>query len=249
MLGAILAWLTNKLKKLSRRLSGPRFSLPKRSIESVNQVLLIGLGGSGKTSLIQKITAHPDAEPRIKSADFKTYSLVHEITKEEEQHVCRIDIDDYRGQNVGQVIKKWIDRKLIDEDHYAQSLIIIVDIFSPFSPTDTISSSAVISSDRVAQHIHEWSDNALGAVMEVSSNSHVIYKYICLFINKSDLLIPWNTDSEQIVKDAFKPLIDIIARRSAGALFEVIVGSTLNDTGVVRLLHSLIKRAEISDGK
>ncbi len=244
--GSAMEWMRRKSKDLQRRLSGPRFSLPATSVESVNRVLQVGLGGSGKTTLIKTITAHPDVDPRIRTSKVRTYSLVHELTTNKVQHVCRIDIDDYRGQRIGDLVKEWGNRKKRGEDLKIHSLVFVVDLFYPPGPTETLAPTNEVDPKRISEHLKEWSAQAVDAVMSLSS---IRANYICLFINKVDLLVPCNEQSLSKINESFRPLIEIISTQSSGALFEVIIGSATTGERVPEVVHRFIERAEVIGDK
>jgi tRNA A37 threonylcarbamoyladenosine biosynthesis protein TsaE len=235
-----LAILVPKKKALARRLAGPRFGLPANSKEYSNRVLLVGLGGAGKTSLIQKLTADPRADPRVRSARFETYSLVHEVVSEEEARVYRIDIDDYRGQNQGDLVAAWTQMNRDAEAVAIRSLILVVDLFPPAAHGEIAQPQETISAERVKQTIEQWSDAAISAIMGLASDE---LNYLCLFINKADLLLPRTAESQRLILRAYQPLVECLAKRSGGILFETKIGSTASDESIVTLMHSLIERA------
>lgn len=239
--GGIIAFVKVKASEYKRRLTGPRFSLPEKFEESMNRVLLVGIGGVGKTSLIKKITAHSEIDPRIRSADFRTYSLVHEVSSTRSQKVCRIDIDDYRGQDLGQLVDAWSTRKNGLKNANIESIVMVVDLFKPVGAGGAaLRSSPNIDLDRVNHNISEWSNAAISAIMSLPSNRP---RYICLFINKCDALVPWTEESEDKIVSLYQPLADALGSRSSGGLFRVIVGSAVSDRGTMRLLHELIEQS------
>jgi hypothetical protein len=231
--------------ELRRRLTGVRFQLPEQYIESYNRVLLVGLGGSGKTTLIRELTGNKSASPRIKSADLLTYSLVHEIVYQEinyaKSHVCRIDIDDYRGQEPAQILAGWnVDKLEAPPAFSCTSVIFLVDLFEePAHAGDTQEPQETWNNTRVQKHLTEWPQSLVRSVIYMARQGNL--KYICLFVNKVDLLSVYSTAKAPEIFALFGPIDDALASVSAGALYERIVGSAAKDIGVSQVLNRLVE--------
>lgn len=97
--------LRERADELTRRLAGPRFELPPKASERYVRVAIAGLGGTGRTSLIRKISACRLADPRKKTGHARTYSIVRETAYQDRTEVTRIDLEDYRGQNASDLLE------------------------------------------------------------------------------------------------------------------------------------------------
>ena len=214
--------LTVELKK---RLAGPRFALPEKSKERYVRVAIAGLGGTGKTSLIRKASGCKLADPRMKTGSAKTYSIVREIAYEERTDVCRIDMEDYRGQNASELL----ENIRISEDTFpVTALLMMVDLFEADedrSATSDNDAKALWDQARVDKHIREWSDQLIGVLLDSLTD----VKYISLFINKADLVNAPIAAVEKEVKSLFTPILNSIKARSADRLVRVFVGSAVTD--------------------
>jgi hypothetical protein len=242
-----LRTLNRRLTGLTRRLSGVRFGLPDQVIESYNRVLLVGMGGTGKTSLIRSLFANPTANPRMKTGELSTYCLVHEIVYQDRDpansvsHACRIDIDDYSGQDYSQIMNGWKTNPLEDGDVYkCSSVIFMVDLFHPpSSPDALLFPRDRIDQARIKANQTYWPSNNVEQVFSKVEGDNL--KYVCLFVNKCDLL---NTTSENIIteiKTRYKNLWEAIYTNLVDCECEIVIGSAEKGIGTTRVLNKLIQ--------
>jgi sulfate adenylyltransferase subunit 1 (EFTu-like GTPase family) len=82
--------------------------------------------------------------------------------------------------------------------------------------------------------------------MEQSKHSSDIWlftrpqlKYICLFINKIDLLVGYDEAMENEVKKAYLPLLRELKEASDGVRFECMLGSAAGDLKIAELKNAL----------
>jgi signal recognition particle receptor subunit beta len=230
---------TEKSEQLSRRLAGPRFSLPEKSKEKYVRVAIAGLGGTGKTSLIRKISGCRLADPRRKTGSAKTYSFIKEIAYEDRTEVYRIDLEDYRGQNVAELLT---NIHASDKRFPVTAIIMMVDLFETESDMATFEGENVYWDEtRVNKHLREWSDSLIGALLAATPE----VKYICLFINKADLVnVPIKTVSREI-ESLFVPIISSFKARGADKLIKILIGSALTDFMLNTLVIELTEDASV----
>lgn len=242
LLTTISAWFMKRISGLKKRLAGPRFNLPLKSEERINRVLLVGIGGSGKTTFIRSVTNHPDANPRIKTGSVKTYSMVHELTTGGTSIVNRIDVDDYRGQNFGDVVGENMLRAAKGDLTPINSIVIIVDTIPPPNrehQVPDITNQVVLA--RVAENIDAWNDQILDTLFSLAKGR---IEYLCLFVNKADILTrrPFHL-WKPILLRLYDPLIQKIRPRTDDILFETFVGSAENEIAVGCVRTALLNHA------
>lgn len=206
-----------------------------------NSVIMIGLGGTGKTTLIRNLVKDPNANPDKKTEE---YHLFHgERRTEQARHY--LYISDYRGQNIGTLVRSFIKQQKIKYSPMAyghvNSLIVLVDIEEP-KPSPMDEEPAQIDEPnflRVQTHLAQWSGTALDAVFGFLTAETL--NYVCLFINKADLL---KTREKQAVRALFKDLEGLLRERCGeGIKFEVYVGSVREGEQVNRLEDDLLAAA------
>ena len=235
-----------QVNDLSRRLSGVRFGLPEKWIESYNRVLLVGEAGTGKTTLIRNLLSNRSANPRVSTSDLRTYSLVHEIIYQTNvssfstSYVCRIDIDDYRGQSLGQILNDWKNDFRPDGALACCSVIFVVDLFAPLKDSDAVlPQQDRWSAARVRHNLAQSPENLIQAIIDKVDLGNL--KYVCLFVNKVDLLNNISSETVSEIKGQYQRLSQYIKRSLSGVDFEVIVGSADKGIGVSQLLNRLIE--------
>lgn len=222
-----------------------------------NSIMLLGLGGVGKTTFIRHLFRNPAANPTVSTEHYELYRTTIIVCdsgrgdakpKQGKKHT--LFVGDYRGQNLGQLVREFVtqQKKPFEPMSYGfiNSLILVVDLFPPperiddppLEPRDDVDSS------RVKLHGNQWNDTALDAVFGLLTSGSL--KYVCLFVNKSDLLTESNTTAVQKrVKKRFSDLQSRLEQRAihAGADFELVLGSAENSTGISRVQEALFERS------
>ncbi|MEI6368638.1 MAG: GTPase domain-containing protein, partial [Nostocales cyanobacterium ELA608] len=129
-----------------------------------NSILLVGLGGSGKTTLIGYLVDQGNSE--MSTRDFANYkSLSESIDKN--GNTYKFYIADYPGQNIGVLIKGLMAEQKVPYSPMTfngiDSIIIVVDLVYTPEPGSKIDMDLVRQTwqERVQQHIKEWSPTAL----------------------------------------------------------------------------------------
>jgi hypothetical protein len=190
-----------------------------------NTVLLVGLGLSGKTQLIQTLVGRNTGPPQ-RTLHF-TVTSKEEIIDGTAYHFNFVD---YRGQDFGQLIRHLMrEYSQIGEIH---SLIMVVDLFPCVEGEDPNAKWEQYSRDRIREHLSQWNTMSLDAAMGLVTRSSV--RYVCLFINKIDKLNgTLVADDFKFIKSEYQSLIDDLERRVDGiADFEVVVGSAQHGFGI-----------------
>jgi hypothetical protein len=128
MTAAVLFSMSQRLKG---RLKALQLPPQVRVDETRNSILLVGIGGVGKTSLIKALTHDSAAEPGA-AGPFKIYKYVEELGNEP-SGIKRTNLyfADYRGHNLTNLIGGFLDQQ---KQPYCQlrygllnSLVMVVD--------------------------------------------------------------------------------------------------------------------------
>ena len=245
-----LAW------RFHRRLSG--LSRPAKVKQGKrNSIMLLGLGGVGKTTFVRGVFQNPDANPSVSTEHYGLYRTTtdvedaHDKTRNEKYTLF---VGDYRGQNLGQLVSKFITQQKEPFEPmsygYINSLVLIVDLFPPHEQFDDalLEPRDCVDSDRVKLHNGQWNDTALDAVFGLLTTGSL--KYVCLFVNKIDLLKDSNRSAVQRdVRKRFAELEDRLKKRAKGAkaTFKLVLGSAEDGGGTLRVREDLFETSV--DGK
>jgi hypothetical protein len=221
-----------------------------------NTILLIALGGTGKTALIKSLFQNPDANPEQETLAFDIYCANRASNKEgdtETQYVKYwFRIADYKGQNIGDLIRAFIEQQRnpypLLAYGFIDSLIIMVDLIPPKPAQDApdVAPSSSVNSERINFHLAQWNDTAINAIFGLLTSE---LKYACLFINKIDLMTDRSPSADEMYKNEFKDLADRIKKRCGKARFEIVLGSALKGTQVNILEHKLMEHSAPSEGE
>lgn len=217
-LSSYITYIFNKqktrkeIKKIRRAYNLPAI-IPLE--DNRNTILLIGIGGVGKTSLIKQMLDCDSANPQEKTKSFKIYwqrvSNGQEKNKSSEIRHCTgkpsgfwYFVCDYCGQNIGSLFRSFIEQQKREYSPiaygYVNSLILMVDLFPPPEEGEIIpNGGASMDTRRIAINKCEWNNTAIDAVFGLLTNE---LRYVCLFINKIDLMEKQSEDALKVYKSA-----------------------------------------------
>ena len=215
-----------------------------------NSIMLLGLGGVGKTSFIRSLFGNTEANPTISTENYELYqttiSIMNPRNAKDTRHYS-LFVGDYRGQNLGQLIREFITQQKGSFEPmaygYINSLILIVDLIPP---PDNITDPPIkprkeLDKVRTGLHCAQWNETALDAVFGMLTSGSL--KFVCLLVNKVDLIIG---NEEQPARDAIQQQFSELQSRleqranAAGANFQTIVGSASEGTGVLGIRNILL---------
>lgn len=207
-----------------------------------NAVMIVGLGGVGKTALIRTLLDRQDADPTRSTDRYMEYRRDFRFQSQgERSQRCCMFVGDYRGQNVGQLVARFISQQKAPfqalSHGFVNSLILIVDIFEPpKDPNRQKKTRKTPDLGRIRKNVNEWNCTALDAIFGLLQKETL--SYVCLFVNKLDRL---QADESKIRDQVEKLRLRLEKRADASdAHFEMILGSAITGAGVEAVKDSLI---------
>lgn len=257
IIGAVVT-LNQRQQILEKEKTIKGYKLPRQipSQDKRNTILLIALGGTGKTALIKSLFQNPDANPEQETLAFDIYCSKSETKREATAESITIKywftIADYKGQNIGELIRAFIEQQRepypLLAYGFIDSLIIMVDLVAPKPDKDApeILPTNNFDLERVNYHLEQWNDTAINAIFGLMTSE---LKYVCLFINKIDLMSDRSSSADEKYKGAFKELAERIRKRCGKARFEVVLGSATKGTHVPLLESRLMKHSAPTEGE
>lgn len=243
-----------KIRKIRRSYQQP-YQVPTKDRRNIT--ILIGLGGSGKTNLIKTLLDNDQANPNERTENFDIYystynsGVMEKIgrrtkkQKSSEQYKYWLFISDYKGQNLGTLISAFIQQQKREYSPLAyghiNSLILVVDLLAPKKKKNDpeISPQDHMDMARIKKNIEQWNETALDAVFGLLTRE---LEYVCLFINKVDLMTQRGHEKDQSYIEAYDELKTKMDKRY-GSEVEVLLGSAQDGTNVNTLKSRLIEHS------
>lgn len=211
----------------------PRVPSPSK----FTSALVIGIGDSGKSELIKRLRVKQVGDPH-KTLHVETYR----IAIQDGELNNDVFLTDYVGQNLGSLIRSFVESQREPYSPlrygYINALILVVDV----APADGIglegfSLSHEVAQKRVARQLAEWNHQALSAVFGMLTSG---IRYVCLFVNKCDLLPGNAQERAHAVTEVYRPLVEQLRRRTpTGTEVEIMAGSTVTGALVPELAAKL----------
>lgn len=250
---AVIAWLGKHYSELRKRLAGPRFELPKTQSDSYQRILLLAIGGTGKTQLVRSLFGYSDKhkeapDPRVSTQGLRLYTLNHEVTSGDHASVCRLEIEDYRGQDITQISQHVSQQSHDPKALPFTSVILMVDLFETDEYRNEEDSELPEpvedepNTDRVGEHKRVWTNELLKAIISPLPRK---LGSVFLIINKLDLLKD-SLSPQKIngVRKRYQPLLDVLMNSIPGVKPEIIFASAAKGWGMTKLLKQLILKAD-----
>lgn len=213
-----------------------------------NSILLLGLGGTGKTSIIKGLLNNDEANPNETTDKFTIYKGDRSSTDEDEEKKQKKNsrywfyIADYKGQNIGQLVRSFIiqQKRPFSPLAYGHvtSLILMVDLVPPKKEAhyEDIPKQESYNEERVNKHLEEWNDNALDAIYGLLTSE---LRYVNIFINKVDLMSDMSYEAEEKYISIFKAIEQKVKKRSGRATVKTYLGSAKDGTSLNYLVEDL----------
>ena len=236
VLAVLLATLRVRFNALAARLGDPFFKRPNdRNFETLGvNVVLIGEGGSGKTSIIRGLSGSRAADPALPTDSYAAYNVVHEVDVKKEgqppvRRIVRMYIEDYEGQKLKTRV---LDPRLKIRERAVPStiVIVVVDLFAVRART----APAIIPQTTWDQARVDWNcEQYPEAMLDVLSGISTVCRHVCLFINKSDLILPFSRTTKARILEAYAPLRTRLSGRFRHVNYHEVVGAATCGLGVV----------------
>src|SRR5262245_1219075 len=120
---------------------------------------------------------------------------------------------------------------------FLNSMIMVVDVTdSSMFPGEIFTKARNFSQKRVEDNLNECNRQSIQAILGLFTRPHL--KYICLFINKVDLLIGYNEAMENKIKVAYLPLLRELNEASESVRFKCMLGSAATDLKIGELKNA-----------
>ena len=154
-----------------------------------NSIMLLGLGGVGKTTFIRGVFGNPNANPAISTEHYELYQTTISIAGQKDEKETRhysLFVGDYRGQNLGQLVREFItQQKRAFEPMaygYINSLILVVDLVPPPERSDDppLQPRKALDAARAELHTEQWNETALDAVFGMLTRGSL--RFVCLLV-------------------------------------------------------------------
>jgi GTPase SAR1 family protein len=214
--------------------------IPIGANEKRNSIILVGLGGTGKTTLIRSLLKDNTANPDERT---EHYELYHGTSAAKgDKYTYRFFISDYKGQDIATLISSFIVQQLqlyspMSYGHI-QSIILMVDLVPPKKQKDDPDPVPIQTPNkkRIQTHLDQWSDLALDAIKGLVTDESL--RYVCLFINKIDLIHERTPEADRSNVELYAELRQRLVDRF-GQRVHVVLGSTRKGDGLVELENKL----------
>lgn len=230
--------------RLQRRVSGLTRPINVKRGKR-NSMMLLGLGGVGKTTFVRSLFSNERANPTASTERYELYRTTFSLEDPNNPKKGRqytLFVGDYRGQNLGQLVREFVTQQKNSFDPmsygFINSLILIVDLFPPPDRDNPLEPQDKLDDNRVNMHIDQWNETALDAVFGLLTRDSL--KYVCLYINKADVLIK-NQEKQDLIRRHFSELRSRLQKRTdiVNAKFDLIIGSALDGSGIPEIKENL----------
>ena len=191
-----------------------------------NSIMVIGLGGSGKTSVVNSICDPQLAGKEEETKEYVTQSII--LTAQGTNY--HLYACDYRGQDFGTLISSFIRQQLTVSTPmrfgFINTLIVVVDLIDPKQHLGPDGKTPLVDERGHALqfpalnearvrgehgHLTQWNRTALDAVFGLHSRDSL--NYVCLFSNKANMIDGMTKEKRETILDAFKTLSGELKRR------------------------------------
>lgn len=247
-------------KKLQRLMHSMKYPPAIGSEELGHAIMLLGIGGVGKTSLLSALDPdNPEFDSERKTGDFYPFM----IGKYGESHGKRYKYiyrgADISGQNLSTFSRGMITNQLEPNSYlkfgHVTALILVVDVIDPpeqkGGPRITGDSP---NKKRVALHEKVWSKQMLQVISGFIAKDSL--KVLILFVNAADCIESFARSGEineesgpehDKILYEFKGLIDNLNLFSDDVRMEIIIGSAKQGGAAIKKILSVLRETAVSE--
>jgi GTPase SAR1 family protein len=222
--------LKAKVGVLSSRIFDPVYARPTHFDQYATNLILIGEGGSGKTTVLHALSGADEARPDVATAEVSTYTLVHEtsieVNRQITRRLVRVYADDYVGQNWVQGTQSELV-KARQAIVLSSTLVIVVDVVDEGSKLVPSQRHDKPQVSRVREHLKAYNEGAIQTLIALMGKR----SQLVLFINKVDLIYPLTDQARSAILQAFHPLIERL-EEIRGVELHIILGSAATGMGI-----------------
>jgi hypothetical protein len=219
---------------------------PKRG-DKVNTIVLVGMEGVGKTELIKQCFRHPEADSTTTTDKFAIYT-----SSPSEDRKCWINVADYQGQRIEMLVSNFIEHQLLPDSPLkygsVNSLIVLVDLRKPEQDRhNDATPQPTADKERIKANLGLWNTQAIDAIFGLVTVPAL--KYICVFVNKYDLVTNTKRYSKKRAAKSYAKLVDYLRLKvppptaSGHIKVDVIIGSAKTGDGQEQLLANIIQHS------
>ncbi len=230
-----------------------QYSLEKSQRYSIERVIynvaVLGLSGTGKSSIIRKIV-----EPRlvditeVRATQFDKHDRTIVVYHDESRHLLEehtLTFNEWGGEliydSIAAITKSAQDAKIMQGPsqsrpigpHGFRAILLVTDV----GYFEHARKGQKYSAERIKDHLKTFNDTFIRILLN-EDVSHYL-EMVILFVNKSDLLVGEYKEVLSMMKALYAPLEDSIVRKSQTFQFHIIVGSAQTDMGLVQLTSRL----------
>lgn len=241
----------------------PRFpERPPEVLTTTSRVTLLGSSHSGKTSLIAHWLSYSGShgqgpDPRARTGATCHYARVQGWQRPGTLNVWKLEVDDYRGQRPDDYLKQLecehevrgallekhgeYAKQLLDYPQAITAAVFLCDLF-PTRPGPNGEPDTTLRPSLDSSHIEEftgyWTKEKWEEWRKALGDD---VQYLCIFVNKVDLLRSYRSTQRKRVEDLLASVRETLQPRDG--VLSVIHGSALTGQGVPNLLKELATHA------
>lgn len=196
-----------------------------------NSVVMVGIGGVGKTKLISKMFGINIPQTNRKTEHASVYKNRFIVDPSSDRGVWNYILD-YRGQSLADLVRTFIKQQYKPNSYFKfgniQTLMFVVDLRKPppidehgVRREDTVEPKPKEDKKRVVENLENWNAQSISAAFGMVEIENL--KSVLFLINKWDLVSSHTKTAEDRILQHYKPMVEEIEKhlRSSECNFSV----------------------------
>lgn len=247
----VLSFRRRFLRKNPRLASKSLGQLQMNSLPG-QKLLVLGGGGTGKSSLIGKLSGSPGREKqKTGKSDFLSFAITLEVSNRHPNGSgLLISAADYNGQQPGEI--PGVIRKLtLNGKSPLTAIMLVLDLSEAPSDATANARRTVIEPDeeRINMHLREWGGNGFEVLKGVEgANAPRVFIFVinaidCVQRYADVLKGPLTSDKNQEISEKFKSLTTQISGIWEDCRYETVIGSANSPNTIEQLRKILISHS------